>query len=483
VLLKKHLRRGGFDPDYVRVENEKGFLKALLEGEWDVILSDYELPDFNGRQALEIVRERDPDIPFVMVSGKIGEETAVEAIKAGASDYVMKDNLARLPHSVERAINEANLHRRQKRMQEALHASEEQHRLLAESITDYLVRVDKELRFTYWSGRCEELTGMKRNEVLGKRLTELFPDALPEKNMLQLGKTLNDGKARSFRSRLDLQGPAYELEISIYPSEDGLVLLGRDLSDRIEVENLRESIDDMEKQLQATEQVKILGQLASGVAHEVRNPLNAINTLVSALLQEIEGTADVAEYRRHIQAQVDRLTRLMQDLLDYGKPPEGTMITLPLPDFCRQAVDLWQQSGGDEKRRVRCIDTTGEASSKVLADSSRIQQVLVNLLDNAAQHSPADSEIEVIVGRNDERRCSVKIIDRGSGIAPEVLPRLFDPFFTTKKTGTGLGLGIVKNIVTAHGGTLQLRNNTPDAGCTVEILLPVVDKKELCEAG
>jgi signal transduction histidine kinase len=152
------------------------------------------------------------------------------------------------------------------------------------------------------------------------------------------------------------------------------------------------------------------------------------------------------------------------------------MQSLPMPDFCRQSIDLWRKNDANSNRTVHFIDRTEESSGIVLGDFSKLQQVMVNLLDNAAQHSPDDTDLRVIVNAT-ERDCTVGIKDQGKGIDPEVLPHLFEPFFTTRKGGTGLGLGIVKNIISLHDGTIQVRNNTPEPGCTVEFCLPLVRKK------
>jgi signal transduction histidine kinase len=108
----------------------------------------------------------------------------------------------------------------------------------------------------------------------------------------------------------------------------------------------------------------------------------------------------------------------------------------------------------------------------VLADSQKLQQVMVNLLDNAAQHSPDGSEIQMIIDRSADGMCRVRITDRGSGIPKENLQRIFEPFFSMRKGGTGLGMSIVKHIVDAHQGMVSIENNAPPLGCTVEIRLP-----------
>ena len=128
TFLLRQLRKGGYDPTSLRVESAQGMLKALEENEWDIILSDYNLPGFNGLEALELTRQLGKDIPFVVVSGAIGEETAVQMMRAGAQDYLMKDNLVRLAPVVTRELNEAKVRRERNQAAIDLRESEEKYR-------------------------------------------------------------------------------------------------------------------------------------------------------------------------------------------------------------------------------------------------------------------------------------------------------------------------------------------------------------------
>ncbi len=229
----------------------------------------------------------------------------------------------------------------------------------------------------------------------------------------------------------------------------------------------------MEKELRKGERMKMLGQLTSGVAHEVRNPLNAIQAITQALFEEFETTEDTLLYKNHIATQVERLTKLMQDLLDFGKPvDQQSMELVSITRLCEKTVSLWNHSHGMDGDRARFISGVDGTEIYVSADSTKLQQVLINLLDNAHQHSPQEQPITLELYRKKETDLRIRICDRGAGIKPEIMNRLFEPFFTTRKQGTGLGLGIVKHIVETHGGGIEVWNNTDGPGCTFEIRLP-----------
>src|SRR5437660_7310061 len=133
-LLLRELRRGGYDPTAERFASAEALCEALDQKRWDVVISDYVMPGFGGLEALQVFHQRGLDIPFIIVSGHIGEEIAVSAMKAGADDYLMKDRLARLVPAVNRALEDAEIRRAHKRANEALRESEERFRQLAENI-------------------------------------------------------------------------------------------------------------------------------------------------------------------------------------------------------------------------------------------------------------------------------------------------------------------------------------------------------------
>ncbi len=143
-LVRLELKRGGYDVTQARVETADGLDGALQEGPWDVILSDYMMPTLDGRKALEIVRRRGIDTPFIIVSGTIGEETAVEAMRAGANDYLLKGNLTRLCPAVERELREAASRRKRTQAEQSLERTEEYNRALLEAIPDMIFRVGRD---------------------------------------------------------------------------------------------------------------------------------------------------------------------------------------------------------------------------------------------------------------------------------------------------------------------------------------------------
>ena len=220
------------------------------------------------------------------------------------------------------------------------------------------------------------------------------------------------------------------------------------------------------------EKMEMIGKLAGGVAHEVRNPLNAIMIFTETLSRDLEQNSKYKPLITHIRSQVDRLLSMMRDLLNLGKPVEkSNLLRESMDTICLASIDLWNHSEMSKSYPIH-YEPPENSDVYVLADNQKLQQVFYNLFDNAARHSPEGSEIGLIFKKAPEDICRVHITDSGVGISQEIAEKVFEPFFTTRRGGTGLGLSLVKHIIDFHGGEVEIFNNDPPPGCTVEIRLP-----------
>ena len=248
-----------------------------------------------------------------------------------------------------------------------------------------------------------------------------------------------------------------------------LEIFSKYLSFELEEERLQSKLVEAEK-------AKIITKVVSGIAHEVRNPLNAINALVEVLHKKMGNNQDMERFFVHAKAQVDRLAELMREMLELGRPidPKEKRVENP-ENLCKIAIHLWREGNPGDAHEVRLAVSPGAGEVKMIANQQKIQQILINLLDNASQHSPPASPIDVEIKIGKDRTFSISVCDRGKGIPQENIDKIFEPFFTTRKGGTGLGLSIVRHIVEDHGGVIAIRNNSPEAGCTAEISLPACE--------
>ncbi|MBD3419745.1 MAG: PAS domain S-box protein [Chitinivibrionales bacterium] len=235
------------------------------------------------------------------------------------------------------------------------------------------------------------------------------------------------------------------------------------------------SRNEMEQLAERAKRMQMLGTITSGVAHEVRSPLNAIQTIADALAQEVAGNDDLTPYLDHIKSQVRRLSSIMQDLLDLGRPiKREEMIEIGAGNILTQAVQTWQSSTMYKKHRVNQHINAALRNRKLHVHPVKLQQSLFNLLENACDHSPVDSPL-LFEADASGKECLIRIIDRGEGIRDGDSDKIFEPFFTTRKKGTGLGLAIVKNIIQVHRGEVTLANNEGGKGACATIRLPLTD--------
>ncbi|HEX9078002.1 MAG TPA: ATP-binding protein [Desulfuromonadaceae bacterium] len=237
----------------------------------------------------------------------------------------------------------------------------------------------------------------------------------------------------------------------------------------------------LEGELIEAKRLEAIGQLAGGMAHEVRNPLNAILSISEALFKE-KGVGDNPEfepYIRHIRTQVNRLAHLMNDLLELGKPiPPASLHPVPLREVCADAVKLLELSGVARGHRITLGGEEPSGPPYVVADAIKLQQVVSNLLENAIQHSPPGGEVALRLVLPEHQAAPgsmavIRICDRGSGIPADRINRVFEPFYSTRTGGTGLGLALVRHYIEHMGGQVSIRNNDPPPGCTAEVRIPL----------
>ncbi len=342
-----------------------------------------------------------------------------------------------------------------KQAEQALRDSEERLRHAAEewrqtfdALDLGIVLSDPEGRVVRMNRRALELTAEHSfARVLGERLAA-FSSREPWRSLDRLRVEL-PGSTMSLTGEAleDAGGRAYYLLASPWPRESGgepwSVLTFRDVTEFVAVQ----------EQLRRARVMETMGSLVAGVAHEVRNPLFAISAIVEALQAGDPSRRDFTEHSVQLRSLVERLSRLMQDLLDYGRPSELERVPTPLEGIARRAAASLAAQAAERQVRVE-LEVAKDLPS-LHVDGTRLEQVFVNLIANAIQHSPEGSTVRVGAGLDPGRvpacvRCSVE--DEGPGITEDERARVFEPFFTRRKGGTGLGLSIVQRVVEAHGG-------------------------------
>ncbi len=474
ILLERHLRRTGFVPAMHRVETAAELKAALAAVPLpDVVLADYNLPNFSGPEALSLVRSGGHDIPFIMMSGAMSEETAVASMRAGAQDYVIKQNLARLAPVLERELKEAAARRSRVAAELALQASEARFQRLVDAMPLGLLISDAEGHITYANAAVQAMLGASSEHMQRGEMT------------LQ---TVGDSLDLSTENLTAIAGRE-PVEISLLRQDGGIVdvLFGTAFLNPDEAPQKRQVAafladitgrKQAEEVLRRTEKLAVAGRLAASIAHEINNPLAAVTNCLY-LVQNTDLTADGRTFLDMAQKELDRVAQITVQTLRFHRQSSravesdvaelaGTVLALFEPRMRRQNIVV--------RRDFRTRRT-------LPAFEGELRQVIVNLLGNAIDASPAGGEIVLrtacthhpLIGREG---IALTIADHGTGMSPQTLAHLFEPFYSTKGiTGTGLGLWVSQEIVDRHGGTFQVRSRTASpahpGGTVFRIFLPL----------
>lgn len=361
-----------------------------------------------------------------------------------------------------------------------LQGADRPYRAIIEAMNEGAVTIGGNFTILYSNNRFASMLGLPFDAVIGQPIENFIQPQLREQftDFCSRAFLANSKEEFAFQAVDGVTVPVL-LSSTIVEMESGrdICLVVTDLTElKIAEAILRQKEEEIREQLRQRQEMRFLTQLTSGVAHEVRNPLHALMSISEALIQEMGDNPVFIQYQKHIRIQADRLNELMLDLLEIGKPIEESHFALmPVITLCQKVAEAWNSSDGDHPH-VALIVERGSETAVIRGSQLRLEQVLVNLFENAAQHSPKESGIILQVSKPETGKIRIEVIDRGTGIKPEFLDRLFDPFFTTRKAGTGLGLNIVKHTLDGHGGSIVIRNCDPGPGARAIVTLSVVQE-------
>ncbi len=487
LLLLRELRHGGYTPDHVRVENAAEMQAALDRQAWDIVIADYTLPNFSAPEALKLLQQQQ-DIPFIIVSGTIGEEAAVAAMRAGAHDYLLKDNLTRLVPAVERELREAKEREQRLWAEQALRESEERFRQLAENITEsvFWMADPHAMRILYvspayeniWGNSCESLYANFMEWIEAIHLDDqlriqakFFEQSLLGKYDEEYRIVRPDGSLRWIRDRgfpiKDHHGQAYRS-----------VGFAEDITNRKSTETI----------LRRTERLESLGTLASGIAHDLNNMLTPIIGVAQLLPLKFPNLDNQTQRLLQILDQsAHRGADLVKQILSFASGVEGKPTNTQVSNLLLEIQKIIQQTF--PKNIELSIDLPPDLWL-IAADATLLHQVFMNLCVNARDAMPSGGKLSII-GENividqnyahmhlDAQAGSylvVTVTDTGMGIQPKILGNIFDPFFTTKDIGkgTGLGLSTAMGIIKSHRGFIDVLSEV-GVGTRFKVFLPVID--------
>lgn len=333
---------------------------------------------------------------------------------------------------------------------------------VVESMVSGLVTVDTKGRIVSTNRKASRLLGLTMGQVQGRPLESLIPSQYLNINeVVEQGKGIIEKEVEC----LSGQGGTVPLSVSVTPLKDSE---GGNMGAVIILRDLRE-IRELQEKVRRSERLAALGRLASGVAHEIRNPLSSIKGFAQYFRDKFEVGTEDKSYADIMIQEVERLNRVITQLLDMGRPKELRLDLRPLSQILEHPLQLIRADLN--KRGIKLIESPFP-EEEIKVDSDQITQALLNILLNAMESMEKGGTLRVGIVKKPERGgVEIWISDSGPGITQGNLSKVFDPFFSTKKKGTGLGLAITTNIIEAHGGEILVESKERK-GTTFKVFLP-----------
>ncbi|MDF3059254.1 MAG: hypothetical protein K0R17_3469 [Rariglobus sp.] len=470
-LIDHELTRRGFCFHSKRVETKDDFIHEIDFNPPDIILSDHGLPSFDGFSALAIAKEKCPDTPFIFVTGSMGEEVAIDSLRSGATDYVLKARLPNLGPAVQRALRLAEERDRRKQAERELRASEERFRLLVEGVEDYAIFMLNPLgRVMIWNTGAERIYGHSVHEIVGRKFNRFYPpeDRRQGKPELALAAAVTVGRFQHEGWQVRKDGSRYWAIGGITAMRDekgklsGFSVITRDISQRKEAEDeirrlnaeLEQRVEKRTAELQ--EAYREMEAFSYSVSHDLRSPLIHISGFAELLMADAGPILD-EKSKRYLQTIVkstQRMGRMIDDLLAFSRTSRVEMhkVRVSMSELVKSV-----QADLQPEMRDRIVTWAIHDLPDVRGDPFLLRQVVFNLVANALKYTRKRKDAHIEIGSTAGGEETVFFIrDNGVGFDMEYAGKLFGVFqrlhSASEFEGTGIGLANVRSIIKRHGG-------------------------------
>ncbi len=309
---------------------------------------------------------------------------------------------------------------------------------------------------------AEQVAGSEAEDIVGKNIARLG-QGQPWKKAAQLIESIRETRSPvSEEVKDEVTGKTWTITLYLINefgwAGERAILIAQDITKRAE----------LEASLRQSEMMSLLGSLVAGVAHEVRNPLFGISSILDAFETRFSDRTEYLRYTNVLRDEIGRLTVLMEELLEYGKPFRGDFYLVSIEEMIARSIRACLPAA--EVAHVTLVNDVREPLPGIMIDRRRLSKVFVNLIENAIQHSPSGAAVTVEArkttdGQQEWIQCAIR--DLGAGILEQDIPQIFEPFFSKRRGGTGLGLAIAQRIMEEHGGKLVATNNPEGGACMI----------------
>lgn len=460
VIIQRWISDENIAAEFVSVDNETDFIRAFNGSRFDVILSDKSIPGFDGLGALRYVRERDANVPFIFVTGSMGETAAIQTMKEGATDYVLKEGLNRLVPAIQRSIHEAELEMRRRHMEEK---NREQAQLL-DKAQDAIYVIDAEDRILFWNVSAERIYGWPASSAIGRKASSLLPtDPVKyqegKKVVLEKGSWMGEIVAANRGGNELFIESRWTLVRDELGQPKTILIIDTDITER----------KALEAKFLRSQRMDSIGALAGGIAHDLNNALAPV-IMGAELLRDCDDEVSRNKFLDVVHSNAQRATGLVKQILSFARGSSNPTGPIQMKDLISEMAKMIRDTF--PKSISLELNFPSQEIWSVQGDTTELHQVLMNLCVNArdampkggqltltAENVQLDSENALAMGGSPGSHVMVSVRDTGTGIPTHVLPRIFEPFFTTKPSdkGTGLGLATVAAIVKHHNGFIDIQ--------------------------
>lgn len=435
----------------------------------DLVMLDVMMPYCDGLQVLRHIKEASPDSIVVMMTAHGSEETAVEAMKLGADDYLVKPvDYKAVIKLIEDLLRKNRVMLDNKRLKEKIHETETYLAHLIDNVNEAIISTDIDGNIKSFNSAAESLWQANEQSMQGEPLSLLFKNGFKNgyvENMLEITKKEGKYRGEFVFTRSDFIDFPGELSTSLIEvdkgKKEGIVALIRDLSCE----------KKMRDQLLEAARLASLGKVVDGIAHEIRNPLSSMGGFARRLEKCFSEDSEHKKYLDIILTNVDRLERMLRDIeeyVDFTKLHEADLKSLDLFALVSGIVGMFDfKSTGIKLDPLR---EKGELPD-IYADEDHLKELFINIFKNAMEAMPEGGSLSLDFRIEDNYLCVV-IADTGCGIPAEKLKDIYDPFYTSKMSGAGIGLAKAYMIVEEHHGLIDV-DSEEGRGTSFTVKLPI----------